>query len=195
MKMSAEQRKTIYGRAIERGIYEKGNKNDALHDLVHQVSGKASIAELTEIEALKVIERMGGSGTYYKAHRGTVPYAAKADIGSTHEPSPQCAGAGMATQAQKRKVWAMMYQLEKLSPRDATLGARLCGVIKKYAGVDAVERDPFRFVTAEMCWRLIEGLKMIVMRETLKKIEEREEGKEDNACGRGRAEQSPAPTR
>jgi len=26
------------------------------------------------------------------AHRGTVPYAAKADIGSTHEPSPQCAG-------------------------------------------------------------------------------------------------------
>ena len=150
-KMTGEQRKQIYGIAIDRGIYEKGNPDDALHDLVRRETGKGSLSELTAEDARKVIKALGGN------------VFGKREVNNG-------ADRGMATEAQKKKVWAMMFQLQNLSPGFSSVAARLGGVIEKYLGVSSFEKDPFRFVNSVQCHKLIEVLKKMIETEERKGV-------------------------
>lgn len=72
--------------------------------------------------------------------------------------------AGMATEGQQRKVWALMYQLKELdkTPNAATLGERLCGVITKELKTSATPSKPFAWLDFKACNKLIEILKKYV---------------------------------
>lgn len=76
-----------------------------------------------------------------------------------HEETP-----GGVTAEQQRKIWRLMYQLRDLdhTPSRATLGERLCGIIRKQLHRDCTPDQPFRFLSLADGWRLIEILKSIV---------------------------------
>ena len=63
-----------------------------------------------------------------------------------------------------KKIWFLMYELKKCDevPNDVQLGDRLCAVIKKEFGADAVARNPFAWITFEQGNNLIEILKRYV---------------------------------
>ncbi|PWM59589.1 MAG: regulatory protein GemA [Subdoligranulum variabile] len=132
--------------AIGGALGMKGtDRQDALHDLVHSMTGKASVKELTYSEACRVIGEL-------EARQGTPP--------------PRKGGRplrkavpGRASEGQIRKVRALMYQLEEASPSKARLDDRLCGIIKKTLGVEAFPSAPFAWVTYKGCSTLIETLK------------------------------------
>lgn len=65
---------------------------------------------------------------------------------------------------QQRKVWALLYELQKAdtAPSRATLGQRLCGILKKELHIDALPKEPFAWIDFETCNRLIEILKKYV---------------------------------
>lgn len=58
----------------------------------------------------------------------------------------------------------MMYELQKrdTAPSAASLGERLCGIIKKELQVDAVPAQPFAWLTFQDGNKLIEVLKKYV---------------------------------
>lgn len=72
--------------------------------------------------------------------------------------------AGMATEGQQRKAWALMYQLKGLdkTPNTATLGERLCGIIKKEIRTTALPEKPFVWLDFDDANKLIEILKKYV---------------------------------
>lgn len=121
------------------------DRQDALHDLVHSMTGKASVKELTYSEACRVIGEL-------EARQGTPPPRKKG------RPLRKTA-AGGASDGQVRKVWALMYQLEAASPSKTPLGDRLCGIIKRELGIDAWPKDPFAWIDYKACSKLLEALK------------------------------------
>ena len=72
--------------------------------------------------------------------------------------------AGMATEGQQRKVWALMYHLQKLdeTPNTASLGERLCGIIKKELHTAALPEKPFIWLDFKATNKLIEVLKKYI---------------------------------
>lgn len=72
--------------------------------------------------------------------------------------------AGMATEGQQKKVWALMYELAKYDkePSTATLGTRLCGIIKKDLKLNSTPEKPFAWLNQGMANKLIEVLKKYV---------------------------------
>ena len=72
--------------------------------------------------------------------------------------------AGMATEGQQKKAWALMYQLQKLDKiqNTATLGERLCGIIKKELNTVATPEKPFIWLDFKTTNKLIEILKKYV---------------------------------
>ncbi|MCD7812119.1 MAG: regulatory protein GemA [Ruminococcus sp.] len=135
------------------GIKGSGTDNDELHALVAGVTGKDSIKSLTYREASEVIARLEGL-------QGKVaPYRPKAGKPKEH---PERSGG--VTSGQQKKIWALMYELKKYDevPNDVPLGDRLCAVIKKELGADAVARNPFAWVTFKQGNDLIEKLKRYV---------------------------------
>lgn len=147
-----EQLRTIYGTARGAGI-----DNDNLHTLTAALTGKASLRELSYAEAVTVIadlrKRQG------KSH----PPRSK----KVHEEIR-----GGVTSEQQTKAWALMYQLQKFDPSkgNATLGDRLCGVIKKQYGMDAHPAQPFRFLSMAQGGQLIETLKQMATKAELKAL-------------------------
>lgn len=71
---------------------------------------------------------------------------------------------GMATEGQQRKVWALMYQLQEFDspPSSATLGERLCGIIKKELKISATLEKPFIWLDFKSTNKLIEILKKYI---------------------------------
>ena len=71
---------------------------------------------------------------------------------------------GGVTSGQQKKIWALMYELQKYdeAPGTASLGDRLCAVIKKELKVDAVARTPFVWLDGDAGNKLIEILKRYV---------------------------------
>jgi hypothetical protein len=65
------------------------------------------------------------------------------------------------TEGQQRKVWSLMYELKRFDtqPSVATLGERLCGIIKRQFNIDAMAQKPFQFLRREDGNKLIEILK------------------------------------
>ncbi len=162
-KMSDKKRKTIYGMATQLGLYDKHNKDDNLHAIVLRLTGKESISQLTEEEGGLVVNELiklkGRGGRVTKTTRGKSPEESL----KGHRP-------GMISLDMQKTVWFYMYRLEELDkkPSQISLGKRLCALIKKYLHVDAVERDPMRFVSFKGGRTLIEVLKKIVEHEKQK---------------------------
>ena len=145
-----QQIRKIYAIGNALGIVERGNQDDNLHTLVASLTGKDSVKALTYAEAQAVI-------TDLQQRQGAAPLP-------RHKPKTHTERPGGATEGQQRKVWALMYQLQKrdTAPSTASLGERLCGIIKKELKVDAVPAQPFAWLEFQTCNKLIEVLKKYV---------------------------------
>lgn len=154
--LKPQQTQRIYAMGAKLGLVESGNKKDLLHELVYGITEKESVKELTEQEYKNVInellERLKLQNLEEPPRR---PYKAQ---------KYDASGRGKMSDGQQRKVWQLMYQLEKLDdkPSTAKLGDRLCGIIKKELHVDAISKQPFRWLTYQQGVTLIEKLKKYV---------------------------------
>ncbi len=148
--IATQQIRKIYAIGNALGIVERGNSEDSLHDLMSSITGKDSLKALTYAEAQAVIRDL-------EKRQGDAPPSRRKP--KTHTEHP-----GGATAAQQRKVWALMYELQKCDaePSAASLGERLCGIIKKELKVDAVPAQPFAWLEFQTCNKLIEVLKKYV---------------------------------
>lgn len=148
--IATQQIRKIYAIGNALGIVKRGNADDSLHDLVSSITGKNSLKALTYAEAQAVIRDL-------EKRQGEAPHPRCKPKAHTERP-------GGATAAQQRKVWALMYELQKrdTAPSAASLGERLCGIIKKELQVDAVPTQPFAWLTFQNCNKLIEVLKKYV---------------------------------
>lgn len=147
--VNGQQIKKIYAIGHKLGIVEQSSHEDGLHSLVAAVTGKDSVKALTSAEAQAVIREL-------EERQGTPP--------PRRRPRTHTARPGGATEGQQRKVWALLYELQKTdaAPSRATLGQRLCGIIKKELKMDAVPEQPFVWIDFKTCNRLIEILKKYV---------------------------------
>lgn len=138
------QIRKIYAIGNALGIKASGSE-DELHALVGGVTGKDSIKSLTYREACAVIARLE-----------ELQCKSASPKPKEHKSRP-----GGVTAGQQKKIWALMYELKKYDevPNDVQLGDRLCKVIKKEFGADAIAKDPFVWLTFEQGNNLIEILK------------------------------------
>ena len=154
--LKPQQTQKIYAMGARLGLVRSGNKDDLLHELVYGITQKDSVRELTEQEYKKVIkelaERLKLQNLEEPPRR---PYKAQ-----KYDES----GRGKMSDGQQRKVWQLMYQLEELDdkPSASKLGDRLCGIIKKELHIDAISKQPFRWLTYQQGITLIEKLKKYV---------------------------------
>lgn len=143
MSIDNRQIGRIYAMGNAAGIVERGSKEDDLHALVYQTTGKTSIRSLTAAEGRAVeAELKSRAGAQRRRTKsGSVP--------------------GMMTAAQKRLAWAIIYHLIQLDskPDSASAAERMSGAVKKVLGVDAPVRDPLRWVDFTGGEKLIEQLK------------------------------------
>ena len=145
--LKPQQTQRIYAMGAKLGLVESGNKNDLLHELIYGLTEKESIRELTELGYKKVIKEL----------------SERLKLQNLEEP-PRRPFKAQKSDGQRRKVWQLMYQLEELdlSPSSAKLGDRLCGIIKKELHIDAISKQPFRWLTYQQGVTLIEKLKKYV---------------------------------
>ena len=151
MNMAAanvQQIRKIYAIGQNLGIVDRtASSEDNLHQLVAAITGKDSDKALSYAEAGRVItelqRRQGKTETWRKT---------------------SASAAGGATPGQQRKVWALLYELAKYdaAPSTASLGDRLCGILKKDFKRDATPQKPFAWLDYRECNRLIEALKKYV---------------------------------
>lgn len=157
MKMiKKNQIQRIYAMGARLGILESGNRDDMLHTVVYRITQKESIRSLTEDEYYKVVKQLAEQLKIQNLEAPPAkPYKAK-----KYEES----GRGMMSEGQQRKVWRLMYQLEKFDekPSAASLGDRLCGIIRKEIHIDCVAKLPFRWLTYQQGVKLIEILKKYI---------------------------------
>lgn len=152
--LKPQQTQRIYAMGARLGLVESGNKNDLLHELVFSISQKNSVRELDEKEYKKVVSELA---LQLKAANLTEPKTVHPFKAQKREKK----GIGKMSDGQIRKVWQLMYSLEKLDikPSSARLGDRLCGIIKKELHIDAIPKDPFSWLTYQQGVKLIEILK------------------------------------
>lgn len=112
--------KKIYSLGAVCGIVESGSHEDGLHVLVHRVTGKSSVRELTEDEALSVIKELR---EYLK-------------LRELDKNAPPPNAAALMSEQQKSFAFRLIYQLIALDeePSAATPRERLCGVVTKVTG-------------------------------------------------------------
>lgn len=151
-KISNGQKKMIYTLAQSLGLVDKMATVDGLHEMIYSITGKEHTSDLTSLEADQVINRLKGNMKGF----------------SRFEPAPRAAN--MATEGEKKKIWALMYELRKYDTtiQSNTLAKRLIGFLKKYGGIDAHPKDPFKFLTHEKANSVIEGLKGLIQTERRK---------------------------
>lgn len=149
--INTQQIRKIYAIGNALGIVERGNAGDSLHDLVSSITGKDSVKALTYGEAQAVIADL-------QKRQGSAPPPPR------RRPKAHAEVPGGATAAQQRKVWALMYELQKrdTAPSSASLGERLCGIIRRELKVDAGPTQPFAWLDFKACNKLIEVLKKYV---------------------------------
>lgn len=145
------QIRKIYAIATTLGMKGAGINEDELHVLVEGITGKESIKKLTYKEACVVITRLE------ELQRKSV----SPKVESHEEYETTFGGVNLA---QQKKIWALMYELKKQDavPNDVPLGDRLCAIIKKELGIDAIAKNPFAWISFEKGHDLIEKLKHYV---------------------------------
>jgi len=138
-----KQIQAIYVIGAKCGLVERGNKQDNLHNLIYQLTEKESVSELTEEQAAAVISRL-------KSEEAAV-IAADEQIKA------------FISEAQIKKIFGLMYELAALSPSQAKIKDRLCGIIQKELGLKVNPRsDIFRGFSERQGARLIDALKRYV---------------------------------
>lgn len=153
--LAANQTQRIYGMAAALGMVISGSHDDALHDLVANLTGSNSVKALDDKGYKAVVSELAQR---IKISQLEEP-PAKVKRTKRYEERP-----GGITEGQQRKVWQLMYQLQGCDkePHPASLGTRLSGIIKKEFDIDATERDPLRWVTYNQGTKLIDKLKQYV---------------------------------
>ena len=138
-----KQIQAIYVIGAKCGLVERGNKQDNLHNLIYQLTEKESVLELTEEQAAAVISRL-------KSEEAAV-IAADEQVKA------------FISEAQIKKIFGLMYELAALSPSQAKVKDRLCGIIQKEMGLKVNPRsDIFRGFSERQGARLIDALKRYV---------------------------------
>lgn len=150
--LKSQQTQKIYAMAARAGVLESGNKNDMLHTIVYRLTAKESIRSLDENEYKAVVSELA---QMLKLQNLEPPQSPRKYADS---------GRGKMSDGQRRKVWQLMYQLEKYVAKQSTakLGDRLCGIIKKELRIDCTTKQPFRWLTYQQGVTLIEKLKKYV---------------------------------
>jgi hypothetical protein len=133
-------------------MVKRGDHDDMLHVMVHRVTGKSSISKLSQAEAARVMKELDDLA---------IAENERIDCSKPHHHEERPGG---ITADQQRKAWKLVYELVALDeiPSIATPAERLCGAIKRTLQVDSMPVDPFRFVTLQGGWQLIEALKKIL---------------------------------
>ena len=140
-----KQIQAIYVIGAKCGLVERGNKQDNLHNLIYQLTEKESVSELTEEQAAAVIRRL-------KSEEAAV-IAADEQIKA------------FISEAQIKKIFGLMYELAALSPSQAKIKDRLCGIIQKELGLKVNPRsDIFRGFSERQGAKLIDAIKRYVIR-------------------------------
>ena len=136
-----KQTHKLYALAAVLGILESGNPDDNFHVLVHRITGKYHVSELTSEEA------------------GTVEAELRKMLGSSgKEDIPD-----MMTRKQKWLARQLASRLAELDGNEnATVNQRLAGTVRKTLGITAPPDDPLRWVRKADGIKLIEALKKIV---------------------------------
>lgn len=150
--LKAQQTQKIYAMAAKAGVLESGNKNDMLHTIVYRLTTKESIRSLDESEYKAVVSELAQMLKLQNLEPSQSPR------------KYNDSGRGKMSDGQRRKVWQLMYQLEKYDSKQSTakLGDRLCGIIKKELKIDCTTKQPFRWLTYQQGVTLIEKLKKYV---------------------------------
>lgn len=147
--------RALYSLADRAGLLDKSLKEDEFHLLINRETKKISVKDLTRGEFFKI----------YSIIRKTLEEDKKYE---------------KPTKAIINKAWKLMYELEEISPKksyNASVGERMCGVIRKVIKVDAHISDPFRFVNdIEDVAKVIEEIKRYIKSEKIK-IKKNAEGK------------------
>lgn len=140
-----KQIQAIYVIGAKCGLVERGNKQDNLHNLIYQLTEKESVSELTEEQAAAVIRRL-------KSEEAAV-IAADEQVKA------------FISEAQIKKIFGLMYELAALSPSQAKVKDRLCGIIQKELGLKVNPRsDIFRGFSERQGAKLIDAIKRYVRR-------------------------------
>lgn len=138
-----KQIQAIYVIGAKCGLVERGNKQDNLHNLIYQLTEKESVAELTEEQAAAVIRRL-------KSEEASV-IAADEQVKA------------FISEAQIKKIFGLMYELAAVSPSDAKVKDRLCGIIHKELGIKVNPRtDIFKGFSERQGAKLIDAIKRYV---------------------------------
>ena len=136
-----KQIQCIYVIAAKCGLVERGNKEDNLHNLVYQLTEKESLSELTEDQAAAVIRRLK------EEEASAADAETKAYI----------------SEAQIKKIFGLAYELAALSPSEAKVKDRLCGIISKELELKVDPRtDIFKGFSERQGAKLIDALKRYV---------------------------------
>lgn len=162
------QIKKIFAIGNALGITGRGGREDELHALIQGMTGKESVKALTYQEAAAVVTRL----EVLQGPAASPEPPRKKEKEHSERP-------GGVTSGQQKKIWALMYELKKYdpSPESAPLGNRLCAIIKKELGMDAIAKKPFAWVTFSQGNTLIEMLKRYV------ESQKRKEAGSDGSAG------------
>ena len=143
-----------------RAIYtlgrELGLDNSALHEAVFHATGCTSIKLLTVDEAATVIDRLKGDMVYGTPAQPSAP-------------DPE-----QASEAQKKKLWAMMFELFKYDDKPCKTQeertARLAGLVRKVLKKEpASEQYPLNGVTKAEISKLIKAVERYIENEKRKR--------------------------
>lgn len=123
------------------------NGNDLLHELVYNITGCTHISEMNYDQYCRVLADLSTKARLFEPKKKKV---------KKHSKSPK----GMS-EGQQRKVWQLMYQLKSCDEQPCTtpIGERLCGIIKKELKIDALPKEPFRWLSYQDGAKLIEIIK------------------------------------
>lgn len=122
---------------------------------------KDDLHAMAEVDSLKELDSKGANEVLSRLEKmqgGYVPPKASANKTKRTEV------AGMATNAQCDKIWALMYSLKSLdnTPVSASLGERVSGIMAKELHLTATEKDPFKWLSFEDAGKIIEIIKQYV---------------------------------
>ena len=130
-KITKEEIKILYAMAASAGFVDNSNHDDdTLHQIVYALTEKTSIKQLTYSEYLAVKKRIE-------------------ELTETNIDD-------MITVKQKKKVFALMKQLAKLSPSKTSTEERLCGIIRKNLKISSAPKEPLRWVRKKEAVKLIQ---------------------------------------
>lgn len=144
--LSAEKIQRVYGLASVLGMVGDDD-TDTLHELVYNITGCTHVSEMNYNQYRQVLSDLSTKARLLEPKKKKVKH---------HSNSPR----GMS-EGQQRKVWQLMYQLQGCDEQPCTtpLGERLCGIIKKELKIDAMPKEPFRWLSYQDGVRLIEVIK------------------------------------